>query len=242
MKNKLIPMLILAITSAAGLTAHAETVNSANAVGMVKVTVPVGTLRMLSIPFEVDEPVNVTDLFGLSLPYGTTVFVWDSSSQGWNSEVFQQGFLGQSDRWSPGTTVYNRTMGLFIQIPNDQSNDDYDIVFSGEVPGASNAPTTELNFQSGFFYLVGFHYPVEVEINSVNFGLTPNYGDTVHIWDPTLSGGVGGYTSAVYQQGFLGQQDRWSENVVFSPGQGFFYESRGDNTWTTNSSDFYQWP
>ena len=240
MKKTLIPLLALALSGAAGFHAQAqETVTSVNAVGMVMVEINRGEMHLLSVPFDLAQgEMTAEELFGMDLPYGTSIFSWNDSSQTYQSNTFRQGFFGQPDNWSAPTLKYSLGTGFFAKIPSNASQESYQIVFSGEVPGGEQYSEVQISLNSGNLYLLGFKYPVSVMVSDSSFGFDPSYGDTIFVWNPGL-----GYQSSTYRQGFFGQPDSWSNpNLTINPGQGFFVKTTQTKEWVATKNDFYFWP
>lgn len=152
--KKTIALLTLAI--AAWLPAQADEVTSVNAVGIVRVIVNKGELSLLSLPFNTfDEETKVQDIFG-DLPNGTRVHFWIDNE--WVTLLKSRG------SWPANNINITRTMGLFVEIPNNAQELQYEIVFSGEVPSSFNAETTVIALDSGLT-LSTFPYPTEKTID-----------------------------------------------------------------------------
>jgi hypothetical protein len=226
----------LALTALIAGTANAQDpVTSVNAVGMVKNTVLKGELALVTIPFNSGSPLTPSTLFGDSLPYQTKLFYWDSAEQGYVTITYKQGSFGQPDGWDPDTKVFTRGEGFFVQIPETAAQNSYNIVFSGEVPGNDNNETTDVTIVTGF-QLVGFSYPVEMQISDPDFNIQPVYNDKIYTWN-------GGWSISTYKAGSFGQPDGWDNpSLTLIPGQGFFYFSESDKTWTVTKDNLYIWP
>ncbi len=210
--------MILALSGAAGLHAHAETVTSANAVGMVKVTITSGQLSLVNFPFSLPEDINytVSDLFD-NLPDGSRVHFW--IDQSWVSESKGRG------NWSPNSTIINRATAMFVDVPASALESSYEIVFSGEVPGSSDE-ISEISIEAGL-NLISFPYPTQVSIKDAGF--VASNGDAVHFWTGTS------WLSESFGRG------SWSPGTsVINPGQGFFYATGNNFTWESNKP--YIWP
>jgi|GEM_PF-2456237 len=230
------PLVVLAAALLASLAARAQ-VTSVNAVGMVKTTIPKGEMGLVTIPLiSNDGPQTASELFGDSLPYQTKIFYWDSFEQAYVTITYKQGSFGQPDAWDPDNKTFDRGEGFFVQIPDNATEESYDIVFSGEVPGENTASTTDLSVVEGF-QLVGFAYPVSITVSDEDFNIQPSYNDKIYTW------GNGGWDITTYKQGSFGQPDGWDNpNLALEPGQGFFYRSETDKTWTVTKENLYTWP
>ncbi len=238
MKKKLIPMLILAITGAAGLTAHAETVTSANAVGMVKITAEPGQFTLFSLPFEIEGgSITAEDLFG-SVPYGTILYYWEDNR--WVSETYNQGnaFVGTVDEWSTEFGVsskeFQRGDGVFISLPENEEG--FDIVIAGQVPDNSTASQTTVELFQGFS-IVGLGYPVSLNLSDERLGLTPAFGDTIYIWQ-------NGWQPSTYQEGnaFVGIDEGWEFDFEIQPGSALLYSTLEANSFTLVKDLLYSFP
>ncbi len=212
-----LPLLSLLL----GASIHAQTVTSVNAVGMVKVTFLRGELKIAQIPFlaQNGNAINVSELFGSSLPNGTKIYVWDNVSQGYIIEQLSRG------AWSPGTTEVDRTKAMFVSIPSNAANASYDIVFVGEVPDANSAPNTSISLPAGLT-LTAFPYPTAVSISDAQ--IPAQNGDKVYFWQ-------NGWVIEQYSRG------AWSPGTsTFEPGVGFYYSSTALKNWLTDKP--YNWP
>ena len=218
MKKTWIAILTLALTGAASSLAQAETVTSVNAVGMVRISVNSGQLTIVNFPFSTDGDTDysVSELFD-NLPNGTRVHFW--IDQSWVTESKGRG------GWSPNTTPITRATAMFIDVPSDEPEPTYEVIFSGVVPG-SNEMTSVLPIESGL-NLISFPYPTAVSI--LEAGFTPGNGDAVHFWTGTS------WATESFGRG------SWSPGTtVIQPGQGFFYASGGNYVWESNKP--YLWP
>jgi len=233
MKAKL---LFLSLISAALLTAQADAVYS-NAVGMVSFELERGTLTMLSLPFILeDETLTAEELAGDTLPFGTTIYFWDSVNQVWVGNTYEQGLFGSPDSWGSELTEYSRGDGIFIRIPSEAPEENYTLVISGDVPSEATAPTTIRELESGKLYLVGSGYPVSLTVSDTKLGLNPSPGDTIIIWDNDQ----GGYVGSTFEEGLFGSPDAWTDPDLEIPaGKGFFYRSMVEQTWLLDKSQLY---
>jgi hypothetical protein len=216
--------LLFLLTAAIGvsLCAPAQTVTSVNAVGMVKITVPAnGGLFLARYDFITDgqAEVSVTSLLGTEVPVGTTIYVWDRANQTYflPAPRLSQNFLGQKS-WT--RTDLNVSLGDAFFIKNASGADEFEVVFSGEVPGEGNS-NSEITLESvaGF---MGFPFPVAVAWTSTQLSQSLPVGAVLYVWDPLTQA----YTlpGPRKSQNFLGQI-LWTANPTILPGHGFWIAS-----------------
>jgi len=238
MKKTLIPMMILALSGAAGFNALADTVTSVNAVGMVKVEIPSGQFTLMSLPFVVgDEGVSAEALFGV-VPYGTTIYYWQSNS--WVTETYTQGsvLIGSQDEWSPEfgkeSRKFQRGDGIFVYLPANQET--LTVVISGEVPDNNTAQLTTKELSQGFS-LIGFGYPVELSISDERIDIQPSYGDSIYVWN-------NGWQESMYQQGspLIGSEDGWEFDLEITPGGALFYRTSNAKSLSIEKDLLYSFP
>jgi hypothetical protein len=231
-------LIAIATILAAGAVANAQSASSVNAAGFVKKTIDSGELQLISPPFEAFSGVNPTanDLFGSSLPAGTTIYYFNVATQQYLSETYNTDPFNPSapGTWSPGVKQFARGEGFFLSIP---SSAPYDVFLFGEVPDSRTAPTTTTPIAAGL-QLLGFTYPVAVSISNPDLGLSPSAGDTIYVWN-------NGWTSITFNTDPFNPSapGSWSDpNFVLQPGQAIFYRALAGNSWLVDKSDFYTWP
>ena len=226
MKKTLIPLLALAFSGAAGLHAQAQdTVTSVNAVGMVKLTLPRGQFSMVSFPFSENETevLTVAGLFGTSLPSSSIVYTWDPMAQGYVTSIF-----GTRSGWSNGDVEINRSMGFYIFIPETAQDLEYEVTFSGEVPGGVSNDLSVISLAEGFNF-VSIPFPVSKLLSETGLNDIIQSGDFVYFWNGTE------WISSSW-----GTRTGWTNDFVLNPGQGFFFRSSSNKTWEQPKP--YLWP
>lgn len=232
MKKILIALSALAFT--AGIV-QAQ-VTSVNAVGMVSITVPAdGGLFLARYDFvpEGGGAVPVTDLLGLDVPAGTTIFVWDRVNQNFVLPApTLTSFLGEKS-WS--RTDLTVLAGDAFFIKNASGAEAFNVTFSGEVPGESNSSSTiSLTNVLGF---IGYPFPVETNWEDTGLADQVPVGSTLFVWNPDAqSYDLPGPTKT----SFLGDVS-WSGNPVIEVGHGFWVTT-SDTPPTVNETKPYLWP
>jgi len=153
-------------------------------------------------------------VLGDQMDYGTQLYVFDGDN-GYQTSTYNQGFFGGEDSWSNDSLDLGLGVGFWVSVPTGTNT----TMFAGEV---NTAAQTTNSIVSGF-QILSYPYPVESKISEMGF--VPQYGDQVFVWTPN------GYSSATYNQGFFGDEDSWSVDLVIGIGEGFWYSSSVDVSW-----------
>lgn len=240
MKTLITAMALATCASLLPLQAQ-DTVTSVNAVGMVRITVP-GNGGLVLARYDFVDPnsqtVNLAENIGTAVPVGTVLYIWNRADQSWVSPAPVLGediFTG--DRfWAGGSPIINSGDAFFIKSP--VGSNDFDVVFSGEVPGtANNSDSITLNNVSGF---IGYPFPVAVEWASTVIADELPTGSVLIRWNPiSQQYVVPGPTKSL--DIFTGETS-WSANPVINPGEGFWISVSGSPPPSVSEIKPYVWP
>lgn len=237
MKTLITAMALCATAALLPLQAQ-DTVTSVNAVGMVRVTVNPGEFTLFSLPFDIDPNASTAmDLIG-PVPFGTILYYWDNNS--WVSEIYTEGsaLFDTEDEWSTefgrDSRQFQRGEGIFVFLP--AGNDPIDIVLSGQVPDSNSAPVTNIQLGEGF-NLIGFAYPVEINISDARLGFTPSFGDSIFVWH-------NGWQASFYQEGspLFDTEDGWDVDFTIMPAGAMFYRTNNANSIEIIKDLLYSFP
>jgi len=221
-KMKKILATLLAVSMTAGIV-NAQQVLSRNAVGYVKVDIETNKLTLARVDF---EPMNASEwtidsLFSDSLPVGSIIAFWDPVA---NSYVT----AGRTrSGWSPATNVIRRGEAFFIL-----STENTNLFFMGEVPDSSPSTYTTVIENVVGMQALGYPYPAEQYWTNMNLAINAAAGDILAVWD---------YDSQSYTS-FGRTRSGWGDatNIVFAPGEGFWFRTDALQTWTEVKP--YTWP
>jgi len=195
---RLIALLTIAATCMA--SAATNVVSSANVVGYNQITIPSNQYVLVSLGFN-NESNTINGLFG-SLPVGSTIHLWDTLNQRWNSNSKDRSGWGTA-----GTNKITIGTGAFVELPvNVQTN----IYFSGDVPTAGTSAVYKVNG----YGILAYPYPADVAFTNTVLAKNAAVGDEVSFW----SNGWVSYSKD--RSGWAG-----AENVKIQVGQAFFYKS-----------------
>lgn len=218
--------------------AMSQEVLSANAVGYVKLSLPAdGSLLLARHDFvNIDGSATVlSDLLGLDLPDGTTVFKWDRAAQQYvlPAPTLSEDFAGVKS-WSRTDIELERGDAFFIQ--NGPGAPVADVVLVGEVPGANNSSdTTVISPAEGF---TGYPYPASIALEDTALADAVPVDTTVFIWNAEAqSYNLPGPTKS---EDFAGNIT-WTGNPTINPGEGFWVDAGGANVEVTETKP-YDWP
>ncbi len=253
MRTKTLLLSVAALLAAGFVSAQAQPVYSQNVVGYASVpTVTGGNYYMITIPFTIGVSNGVNEVFGTTLPAGSSIYTWNSGSQKFSVAVYDN-----TDPIGLGTSVvwYNQTetaaltalptvlpgQGFFLRPGGAITN-----VFAGTVAvnvGTSNQMTLSTG---GNYYMVASVVPYAGFVTNGNSSTGgPNLnglpaGTGIYQWTPaTQKFGVTVFDNT--DPIGLGTGVVWynqSETVAvpcptINVGDGFFLRPGGAYTWTT---------
>jgi hypothetical protein len=169
--------------------------------GYTKIAVPSNQYVLVSLDFN-NESNTIDGLFG-NLPSGSSVYLWDASTQSYK--------ISSKTRSGWGTAGTNRIQvggGAFVTLPAGvQTN----LLLSGNVPTSGTSSVYKANGYS----LVSYPYPVLMSFTNTALAKSAATGDMLSIWQnngwKTYSKSRGGWTGA--------------ENLQLKPGQAFFFKT-----------------
>jgi hypothetical protein len=219
-------LLIAAASLAASVISSQAGVYSQNIVGYVNQVLPANAYSLLTASFAA-SPTNNAEQVLSSLQTGDSILVWNGG--GYNVSVY----LGPGS-WIDGTSgnpvpapLLPPGQGFFYQTGSGSLETN---TFVGSV-----VLTNSISIAANLYTLVGSTPPIGGAVESTNFSLPFQTGDSVLFWNGQ------GYTVSVY----LGPGswiDGTSGNPVPTPtlnvGQGFFYQagSGSSEVWNQNLS------
>lgn len=181
--------------------AFSQTTVGSAIMGYTKITIPSNQFVLVSLDFS-NESNTISELFG-SLPVASMVYIWDATTQSYNTIVKSRSGWG-----TPGTNKISIGSGVFVALPTDVQTTN--LLFSGIVPTAG---TTDVYKVSGYS-LVSFPYPTEVSFTNTMLAKNAISGEIASFW----SNGWVSYSKG--RSGWLG-----AENVKIRIGDAFFYHS-----------------
>jgi len=201
----------LALTAAlgvAGIATSMAQVYSVNAVGYVKVSVPVG-FSIIANPLDAGTGNNVISKLLAAPPEGTTIYKFNSTSGSYDISSFSFGAWDNDRSLVPGE-------GTFILNAGTAA---FDVVFVGEVKQGHLVTT----IPSGFS-MIASQVPQAGALDT-DLKYTPVENDTVYSFNNTK----GSYDISSYSFG------TWDNIPNIAVAQGFFLNSTG-GTWTRDFS------
>lgn len=233
MKNRMFVGLVAAATALvlSSSLAAAQEAYSANAIGVIKKTLPAGKLVSISVPLDQESDEGQGFTFGsvpaiTNLPNGTIANFWDVTNQKWVSQgkTAKAGWGAQQNRLiAPGECFF---------IKNNQSTN-IELIISGEVP--SDASISR-GLPVGALQSVANPYPVPMVFSNFTFAAALPNGSIANFWDEANQKWVSQGKTA--KAGWGAQQSR-----EIAPGEGFFVKPNTNSTVTTwTEVRPYTWP
>lgn len=222
MKSKLIAALVGVVFLAQFANAQTS-VYSANTVGYKKLTLADNKFYLMGMNFVTEGGGSPTEVFGDSLPEGSTVYVWDLTLGTY--VLASMGPFGWDDN---GLTLFRK--GFWLYIP-DYGGETYDVYLKGEVPSEAAGTILLKGNPSGMgrFTLVSLPYPISKTIGSLSgLDAVAQEGDTLYVWD--------GSTYLFTSRGPFGWEN---PNLMIDFSAGFWYLSYSttDVNWTEVFAD-----
>ena len=231
MKRRVIGLLAACSLAAFVSSAVAQEAYSANAIGVIKKTIPAGKMALISIPLDDSESTNAAIPF-LELPFlssfpnKSTANLWDSDASEW---VYGKKTLG---KWSGAITNMSVQPGQAIFFENGGSSP-IEIIMSGEVP--SDPQITVGLAAASHMVACANPYPVPFAFTNSALAAQAKNGAQANFWDVDSS-------TWRYTKKTLG---KWSgqNDAVVNPGDGFMFLSSATETntgWVVSKP--YEWP
>lgn len=210
---------------------------SANAVGVIRKSIPAGKMALLSIPLDDSASTNAAiPFFELpflsSLPNRSTVSLWDPANAKW-----LQAKKGVGGKWGGDTNILSTmsvSSGQSLFIENGSSTKEVVITIVGEVPVDENIPVALGTANQ--MVLCANPYPVAFAFTNSTLALQSKNTANADFWDMEGSQWVSATKG-------VGGKWRGATNQVVSPAEGFMYTSGKTETNTTWVVDKpYEWP
>ena len=202
--------IILTTLAVVGLVCFSQAqTTSANIVGYAKVTATGGELSLVALNFT-PSSTAVSDLIGDQLPSGSTLHIWDKSSQSYTT-------INKSGRGGWGSANINLGDAFWIQA---SGSDSHEIILSGDVNTAAvNSSTIGAGIDA-----TGLFFPVETTFGATDLASALPSGSTIHMWDDATQSystynksGRGGWGTAA--------------DVVVGPSTGFWVQAVSAVSW-----------
>lgn len=228
MKRRVIGLLAACSLAAFVSSAVAQEAYSANAIGVIKKTVPAKSYAFISMPL--DSTTTVENYFLdtpiAQMPVGSTVYYWDleSNPPKWSS-------LKRDSRKGWGAAASNLVIGvgqpMFVQNPDSTP---VELIFSGEVPSDASL---QIGIPSKAYQTVANPYPVPFVWGDSDLAKTANAGSTVYMWK-----------EGAWVSGKKDSRKGWSEFAtnVIAPGDGLFFFETGNSDYYWTVAKPYSWP
>lgn len=202
---------------------------SANAVGLVKFTVPAGGKQMVSVPFNSLLSVDGLFKFGetdiaYALPRASQVLFWDMYAQTWS------GSTKSAKGWNAATANHELSLGEGFCVKNG-CDEVIEVTASGEVP--SDAQLSRSYGGDGMWTVMANPYPVDIEFGETQIANDLPVGSVVYFWDAQEQLWTGGMKS-VYGW------DAAESNHFLRAGETFSVRSASEGVWKVDKP--YTWP
>ena len=233
MKNRMFVGLVAAATALvlSSSLATAQEAYSANAIGVIKKTIPAGKMALISIPLDNTESTNAAipflELpFLSSLPNKSTANMWDSAGVKWVSGKKSLG------KWGGDITNMYIHSGQSIFFENGGSSP-VTLIFSGEVP--SDAEISVGLAAPSHMVACANPYPVSFDFTNSVLARQAKNGSQANFWDMNAN-------TWRFCKKSLGKWGGTASTVV-EPGDGFMFQSGATETntaWVVSKP--YEWP
>ena len=231
MKNGPFLGLLAAATAlvVSAVSAPAQEAYSANAIGVIRKTVPAGKQALMSVPLDQSSDEGAGFVFSdvpaiAAMPNGSVVTFWDVTNQHWvaQTKTVKYGWGAVTNRLvSPGEAFF---------LKNNESTNVV-LVVSGEVPNDSQISR---GLPKDAQDLIANPYPVSTPFTDLSFVDEAQVGSVVTFWDEDTQRWVAQSKTAKYGWGA-------ATNRTIKAAEGFFLKSYGDSIeWTEVRP--YTWP
>jgi hypothetical protein len=230
-------LLIAAAALAAAVTSSQaqSTVYSQNIVGYVnQVFTGSGAFTMTVAPLL--GTTNAADQLIPAIQSGDTLYLWNGTSYysttyiGGNSGPQGQNWLDQNSVWTNAPTLAPGQGFFYSTASGSQETNTWTgtVVLTNSIALAGG----------GTFTAVGSTPPIGGILDSTNFNLPLQSGDTIYVWSGTsyYSDTYIGGNSGPQGQNWLDQFSNWTNAPSVTVGEGFFYStgSGSAETWNQN--------
>jgi hypothetical protein len=230
-------LLIAAAALAAAVTSSQaqSTVYSQNIVGYVNQVLPGnGSFTMAVAPLV--GSTNAADAIIPAIQTGDTLYIWtgtgyySSTYIGGNAGPQGQNWFDQYNNWTNAPALSSGQGFFYSTGSGSQETNTWtgSVLLTNSIPLAGN----------GAFSMVGSTPPIGGLLDSTNFNLPLQTGDTLYIWtgnayySSTYIGGNAGPQG----QNWFDQYNNWTNAPTVTVGQGFFYStgSGSAEVWNQN--------
>jgi len=206
-----------------------NTATSVNVVGFQRYSAVTGSLSLVRCDFlPVSSGVlNVSNVFGSTLPVGTQLYFWNGS--GYQIDTYSEinsgpPFFTWSTNWSVGTNEFKPGAAFWVRLPADAAQSTNDFLIFGEVPGNSRQPSNSVPILPGL-NMIGYSYPVDTAWTNTALSQQAVIGDRLYVWNGS---GYGIYNYEAVNSGppFFTWSTNWSDtamSLILKTGQGFWY-------------------
>lgn len=210
------------VSSALGQEAY-----SANAIGVIKKTVPAKGYAFLSLPL--DSTLNADLKFSetpfMDLSAGSSITIWDVTNSVWNTTIkTARGGWG-----SFSNQVIQVGQPLFVY---NYSSSDYEAIFSGEVPTDANLSVA---IPAKGYQTIANPYPVPFVWGTSAIASNAAAGSSATCWDND---------SQAWKSNVKTARGGWSSFATntINPGEGIFFYEYGSDGYQWTVSKPYSWP
>jgi hypothetical protein len=234
-------LVAAAALAATVISSEAQTVYSANVVGYVNQTLAGNSaFTLITPPLQGSNKTASVESLMPCLDAGDTVYIWTGS--GYYSSTYYggpDGFLTPPldwiDQFNITTNSPSVTMGQGFYYSTQSGNQETN-TFTGTVITTNSIALAG----NSAFTLVGSTPPIAGSLESTNFNLPFDAGDTIYVWtgnsyySSTYYGGPDGFLTPPLD--WIDQNNVTTNAPVVTVGQGFFYSTQSGNaaTWNQN--------
>lgn len=241
MKNRMFVGLVAAATAlvlSSSLAAAEDFAYSANAIGVIRKTIPAGKMMLLSIPLDNPSSTNAAIPFLQlpflsSLPSGSSVNIWDSN----NSKWLTANKIGAG--WAGSARNESIQSGQSIFVKNGGSSE-VSLLLSGDVPSEESISVALAS--AGQLQACANPYPVPFVFKTSSLASNAVNGSSVNFWD-VEAGGTGAWVTA-NKMPPLGNWVGSGASYEVQPAEGFMIKhgatATAGRSWTVAKP--YVWP
>lgn len=229
-KRQVFGWVVAGLLAATVSSALAQEAYSANAIGVIKKTLPAGKLSLISVPLDQDSDEGEGFVFQSvpaisNMPNGSVANFWDTENQKWVSQtkLSKTGWGSQKNREiAPGESFFLKNP----QVTN------LELVVSGEVPSDGSISRT---LPGQALQLIANPYPVSMVFTNFSFASGLPNGSVANFWDVENQKWIS--QTKLAKTGWGSQKNR-----EIAPGEGFFVKSATNVPTAWSESRPYTWP
>lgn len=222
-------LLLVAALPVAPVAAQITQAWSVNLAGVMKVTLPSGTLTQATMPFQpLDDPLHVTNVIGAQLPQGAAIYVWDITSNSYRSANRMK------SGWSPTTLTFRPGEGFWLDARSltSTTSEVFRVYLAGEVPSSETQSSAVITPITGLD-LIGFAYPMSIPFTNTTLYDQGELGDRILVWRTESQDYV---TNILTASGWVPPVT----GLVLTLGMDFWYGTSNELSWTESKP--YTWP